>query len=361
MERLPVSVNTEAAAPLNSQLKEQVKWLVALGELQPGDRLPTVSELADRLRINRNTVAQVYAELGQEGYLTARPRQGTFVAESPTVREAVQSAALGRLVDGALRDAMKLGYTPGQFADAAAARAQIQAALAHRRSALFVECNQVEVDAHSQTIRDETGITITGVHLDDVRRDPEAFRRQAESVDLVITTLFHLEELQNVLGPDADVIGLGAGPQMQFLRSLAQLPRGTTVAICCLDRDKATSVRSVVAQAGVQHLEMQAIGLDEKAKWDRALAETDYIYVSALAYPEACKLVDDPARLRMYQLHLDRAGIEMLKVRLAEWHGTEVRGPGEVRMLESSRNLLIRSPASGTGCCRRPSSPQTPE
>jgi GntR family transcriptional regulator len=316
-------VDPAANTPLHSQLKEQVKWLVALGDVKPGERLPTVSELADRLRINRNTVAQVYAELGQEGYLTARPRQGTFVADSDTVRRAIQTAALGRLIDAALGQAMAQGYTPQQFADAAVARAHVQAALSSRRSALFIECNDIEIESHGRTLRQETGIAIRGVHLDDVRRDPDQFRRDAKSVDLVITTLFHLTELQEILGADSEVLGLGAGPQMQLLRSLAQLPRGTTVAICCLDRAKATSVRSVVAQAGVQHLDLLAIGLDERERLARVLAETDIVYVSKLAYEEACKLVLDPTRLRMYQLDLDRAGIEMLKARLAEWPGRQ--------------------------------------
>ena len=320
VQEFPVAVNPAASAPLNTQLKEQIKWLIALGDLAPGDRLPTVNELAGRLRINRNTVAQVYGELGQEGYLAARQRLGTFVAESETVRRAVQNASLGRLIDDALKQAINWGFTPEQFAEAAAARSHIQAALNCRRTALFVECNWVEIEDYGRTVHTETGIAVTGFHLDDVRKDPAGFRSRAQEVDLVITTLFHLEEVQAVLGQDADVIGLGAGPEMRFLRSLAQLPRGTTVAICCLDRDKATSVRAVVAKAGVQHLDMLAIGINEQEKLQQALAKNDFVYVSKLAYPEACRIVD-PARVRIYQLSLDRAGIEMLKARLADWHG----------------------------------------
>jgi GntR family transcriptional regulator len=317
-EKFLVSVDPAAHLPLGDQLKEQIKWLIALGDLHSGDRLPTVSELADRLRINRNTVAQAYLELGQEGYVIARSRQGTFVAESDAVRRVVQNAALGKLVDEALNQAVGLGFTPAQFAEAAGARAQVQAALGRCRKALFVECNWGEIEKYAQTVREETGITVTGLHLDDVRKDQGAFCRRAGEVDLTITTLFHLEEVQRSLGPEAEVVGLSSGPGIELLRSLAQLPRGTTVAICCLDREKATNARTIVTNAGVQHLELLACGVDEVDRLQQALAQCDLVYVSAVAYAQACRLVADPARLRTYEFHLDRAGLEMLKVRLAQ-------------------------------------------
>jgi GntR family transcriptional regulator len=317
LSSFPVTIDSASSAPLNVQLKEQVKWLIVLGELKPGDHLPTVQEMADRLRINRNTVAQAYAELQHEGYLAARSRQGTFVADSEVVRRSVQGAVLVRVIDEALERAGELGFTPEEFSAAAVSRAHIQSALRSHRTALYVECTWYEVESHTRTLHEETGIVIEGVHLDDVRLDPEAFRRRAGKVDVVITTLYHLEELQDVLGPGVEVIGIGAGPEVQFLRSLASLPRGTTVAVCCLDRGKATNVRTSVINAGVQHLNMMAIGIDEKEELRKALEEVQVVYVSQAAYPKACEIIPHPDRLRTYTSSLDRAGIEMLKVRLA--------------------------------------------
>ena len=49
------------------QLCDQVKRSVAAGSLAPGDRLPTIREVAVRTRVNRNTVAKAYAELERDG------------------------------------------------------------------------------------------------------------------------------------------------------------------------------------------------------------------------------------------------------------------------------------------------------
>ncbi len=322
---IPVAIDARLREPITAQLADQIRWLIALGDLRPGDQLPTVQALAEQLRINRNTVAAVYAALRDEGYLVAQRGAGTFVADNDVVRQAVQRAALGKLVDRALDEAVALGYSPEEFAEAAAVRSQMRTMLRRRRRALFVECNVPEIEHFSQDLARALGITVEGVHLDEVRSDPAGFRRRAAACGLVITTFFHFEEVRQATGRAAEVFGIGAGLEIHFLRALAQLPRGTKVAICCVDRDRAARLQTLVINTGVQHLDMTAVGVNEAERFRRAVRDTEYVYVSEAAYPEAVRLVEDPTRLRVYQLALDRAGIEMLKVRLAE---SERVGPG---------------------------------
>ncbi len=67
--------------PPFEQLRQQITAQVSLGELQPGDRLPTVRRLAGDLGIAPNTVARAYRELELEGVLEGRGRAGTFVSD----------------------------------------------------------------------------------------------------------------------------------------------------------------------------------------------------------------------------------------------------------------------------------------
>jgi GntR family transcriptional regulator len=324
---IPVAVDPRLREPITAQLADQIRWLIALGDLRPGDRLPTVQALADHLRVNRNTVAAVYAALQDEGYLVSRRGSGTYVADNDVVRQAVQRAALGEVVDRALDQALAMGYSPEEFAAAAAARARARALVRRRQRAIFVECNLPEVEHFTETLTRELGIVLEGVLLDEVRSDPLGFRRRATAAGLVITTFFHFEEVRRVVGRTVEVFGIGAGLEIHFLRGLAELPRGTRVALCCLDRNRAARVRTLVVNAGIQHLNMLAVGVDEADRFQRVLEETDLVYVSDAAYPEAARLARDPARLRVYRLALDRAGVEMLKVRLAERASAASEGP----------------------------------
>ncbi len=67
-------------APAYVQLERRVRLAVADGTLQPGDRLPSVRQLAGKLGLALNTVGRAYAELSREGVIVARAGGGSEVA-----------------------------------------------------------------------------------------------------------------------------------------------------------------------------------------------------------------------------------------------------------------------------------------
>lgn len=86
-------VDAGAADPPYEQIRAQVAGRVAVGELKPGDRLPTVRALADELGVAVNTVARAYRELEQHGVIETRGRAGSFVTGSERDRAAKEAAA----------------------------------------------------------------------------------------------------------------------------------------------------------------------------------------------------------------------------------------------------------------------------
>lgn len=87
---------------------------MATGRLLPGDRLPTVRELARELDLAPNTVAKAYRELEAAGFVVTAGRRGTFVADrlpgadvGRSLAEAAQTFArrAGQL-DVSVRDAL---------------------------------------------------------------------------------------------------------------------------------------------------------------------------------------------------------------------------------------------------------------
>ncbi|MBQ7595139.1 MAG: GntR family transcriptional regulator [Clostridia bacterium] len=66
--------------PIYEQVKENIKKQIVSGVLKPGDRLPSVRELATQLVINPNTIQRAYHELENEGYIYKLAGKGTFVA-----------------------------------------------------------------------------------------------------------------------------------------------------------------------------------------------------------------------------------------------------------------------------------------
>ena len=66
---------------MGRDLHRQLRSAIVGGRLQPGLRLPATRELAAALGISRNTVVTAYDLLLSEGYVSARGRGGTLVAD----------------------------------------------------------------------------------------------------------------------------------------------------------------------------------------------------------------------------------------------------------------------------------------
>ena len=112
-------IDTKSAVPLYEQIALRVKAAVATGELKPGDLLPSVRDLAGRLRINPATVTQAYRGLEEDGFVELRQGAGTFVrsvaTESRTRERATQARRLARQM---IADAARLGLTRHELRDA---------------------------------------------------------------------------------------------------------------------------------------------------------------------------------------------------------------------------------------------------
>ena len=74
-----VTLNYRDARPIYSQIVDGLRQQIAAGILQPGDRLPSVRELAAQLAINPNTIQRAYRELEAGGWVESQPGRGCFV------------------------------------------------------------------------------------------------------------------------------------------------------------------------------------------------------------------------------------------------------------------------------------------
>ncbi len=82
-----VTIDEADPRPIYVQVAEEIKALIARGELAEGAPLPPVRQLAADLGVNLNTVATAYRELQGEGLLSIRHGAGAVVASSRTARD----------------------------------------------------------------------------------------------------------------------------------------------------------------------------------------------------------------------------------------------------------------------------------
>ena len=115
---LHLHISANDGVPIYLQIVNQVKYLVAAGRLAPGEELPAIRVLAERLEVNPNTVARAYRELEIAGVVEKRRTAGTFVsaAGSPLARRE-RVKILTERIDALLAEARQLNIRTDEVID----------------------------------------------------------------------------------------------------------------------------------------------------------------------------------------------------------------------------------------------------
>lgn len=84
-----ISIDFNSDEAIYLQLYNQIIMQIATREINEGENLPSVRELADRIGINMHTVNKAYSILRQDGYLTLDRRKGAVICLNPDKMKAM--------------------------------------------------------------------------------------------------------------------------------------------------------------------------------------------------------------------------------------------------------------------------------
>ena len=93
------TIDLQSSVAVYIQIENHVQFAISSGRLKPGDQLPAVRELAERLKVNTNTVSKAYRDLVVMGLLYTRRGMGVFVSKDieDKCREDCRRRILSRL------------------------------------------------------------------------------------------------------------------------------------------------------------------------------------------------------------------------------------------------------------------------
>lgn len=110
-----ISLNYRDNSPIYEQVKNSLRRLIISGAIPPGDRLPSVRQLAAQLAINPNTIQRAYDVLEQEGYAQRVAGKGSFAALPSDVSRERQQQLLAQL-DAIVTELLYLGMSAQDIA-----------------------------------------------------------------------------------------------------------------------------------------------------------------------------------------------------------------------------------------------------
>ena len=257
---------------LGQQLAARLRDRIDAGDFAPGERLPTVRELAAREHVSPAVVGQAYAQLARDGWVVARVGRGTFVSRpadgprAPLVDLGLErrSGTVSHTLD--LQERLAAAARPGSVnlasalpavdpAVAAAVRAEIVAAVERDFESLFRYAPPQGEFALRQVVADD--LAARGVRSDPARVLIATSGQQA--VDLAVRALVEpgdavlcetptyagaidalVAARARIVPVPVDALGLQVDaaerlarserPRLLFCNPTAQNPTGTTLA-----------------------------------------------------------------------------------------------------------------------------------
>jgi GntR family transcriptional regulator len=111
-----LQIDFKPGMPVYLQIVDQIKAAAASGMLRPGQALPSIRPLAEKLCVNRNTVAKAYSELESLGVIETLSRRGCFLKRNlwPRSKDARRKLVVEE-VDRAIVHAHNLGVPRAEF------------------------------------------------------------------------------------------------------------------------------------------------------------------------------------------------------------------------------------------------------
>lgn len=103
--------------PVYQQIMEQIRGAILAGELQPGERVMAVRELAMEANVNPNTMQRALVELEREALLVCCGTMGRFVTSDKAVLEQLRLRLQKQTALDCARQLQAVGLTLAQAAE----------------------------------------------------------------------------------------------------------------------------------------------------------------------------------------------------------------------------------------------------
>jgi GntR family transcriptional regulator len=78
-----LKLDKQSFVPFYRQIVDMILSGISAGNILPGERLPTIRDLAVKLEVNPNTVVKAYSQLQLLGFLDTQQGTGVFVRPQP--------------------------------------------------------------------------------------------------------------------------------------------------------------------------------------------------------------------------------------------------------------------------------------
>lgn len=223
---LTFQIDPQRDTSVSEQLKDQVRYSIAVDLLRPGDALPSVRDVADSSGISRNTVHRAYRELQDEGTVVCWQGKGVFVTQQAASVDDAFLLRTSQHADRLLRELNIAGVHPLSFAHFCLQRYR-EVDSRHPRVAVVDICASTARRLAEQ-VRRRWGIAVEGQTLEAL----EGFQHRLGTTWTTVLTNYALVRAVRDIAPDVgDVLPVVVRLDEHSRRALECVPHQAPVIV----------------------------------------------------------------------------------------------------------------------------------
>ncbi|HET9985226.1 MAG TPA: GntR family transcriptional regulator [Longimicrobiales bacterium] len=230
-----------AGAIILDRLRERMVSGRFLGHWRPGDRLPSIREIAEAESVDRKTAAAAYRRLEEEGLVRVRARSGVYLSPPGGAQPVGPLERLyRRWLENTYDGAAALGLDTRSILRLVTAMAEVE-----RMRLPVVECDWPQAEAVAVELRERLGVRATPCVLEELHpSDPLLLE-----APLLVTTPYHAAELA-LLSPNRLIVETTLAPDL--VRQLARRAAQGPVTILAPHGNVVAKIRRALLHCGIE-------------------------------------------------------------------------------------------------------------
>ncbi len=320
--KLSITIHSDMGTPIYQQIVDAVYEAIRDGRLVPGEKLPTVRELADEMDLARGTIKRAYDELEKMGIIQMTQGRGTFVLEREDQESGSRKERAMKAIDHLLDELEELSFSPKEMRIFFDLKLRDRVERSCNINVAAVDCNPEALSMISEQLSDLQGVDLYKFLLEDLRHRAN---RLGENMDLIVTTYNHSQELEELVEDSAHILRVVMAPARETVIQLAKLRPGQRLGLMAAsERFIQIMSRGCAALAGREHPAQGRLFGREGALED-FLKDQDVLVVppdyAGLASPEELEAIHAFAvrgQVIPYRYQLDAGSFMHLEEQIAQ-------------------------------------------
>ncbi len=315
-----IKIDRKNGVPIYIQVKNQIMNEVKNGNLKIREKMPTERELAEKIKISRNTVSSAYKLLEQEGVLISYQGKGTFVAEeAKTWKQHSIQDKLVKIIDLGLEETLEMGLTYKEFLALVHVRIKEREEFVKKLNAIFIECNIEQARYFSKELSDNTNLNVIPMTVSDLKVRNEHTEKLIRDANLIIATFNHVNEVKELIFDfKKEVFGVAINPNLETIVRIARYPSYTRFGFVCLSEEFLFKMENALKAAGIDKIELNATTSKVSEDVKNIVDSTDVIIVSPGRYKEVKSLVGDKKDVISFDYNLDEHSVKVIISKIIE-------------------------------------------